>query len=135
MAEETQRAVYEARLYSEQLRLLEGEMERIALTGAELANSLKAVEGLKEDSAFVPIGGGAMISAGISSNEVLVPIGGGYLMNLKKHEAVEEVKKRIASTWKAVERLRSEYGKIAAKLQEVNAKLETMDRKAGKSGG
>ncbi len=129
MAEEMQRAQYEARLYNEQLRLLQGEIERITMTSADLANSLRSIESLSEDSVFVPIGGGGMISAKISSTEVLVPIGGGYLMNLKKHEAVEEVKRRITSTEKAVERLRTEYEKIGAKYNEVSTKLETLSRK------
>ncbi|VVB99361.1 Prefoldin subunit alpha [uncultured archaeon] len=131
MAEDAQaqRTMYEARLYSEQLRLLEGELERISMTAVELTGSLKAVESLREDSIFVPIGGGAMVSAKVASTEVLVPIGGGYLMNLKKHEAIEEVKKRIAATEKAMERLRVEFEKINAKLQDVNSKIEQMNAK------
>jgi prefoldin alpha subunit len=135
MAEDAQaqRMVYESRLYAEQLRLLEGELERISMTAAELASSLNAVQSLKEDSIFVPIGGGAMVSAKVASTEVLIPIGGGYLMNLKKHEAIEEVKKRIAATEKAIERLRAEFEKISAKLQDVNAKLEQMNAKFGRN--
>ncbi len=135
MADESQRMMYEARLYAEQLRLLENEIERISMTAVELSNSLRAVEALKEDSVFVPIGGGSMVSARISSTEVLVPIGGGYMMNLKKHEAIEEVKKRIASTEKAVEKLRQEFDKISVKLQDVNGKLDAMNVRFNSAGG
>ncbi len=131
MTEDAQRTVYEARLYGEQLRLLENEIGRITMTTSELGASLKAVESLKEDAVFVPIGGGSMVNAKISSTEVLVPIGGGYLINLRKYEAIEEIRKRIASTEKAVERLRAEFGKIGAKLKEVNVKIEAMNA-AGK---
>lgn len=128
---EAQRLLYEARLYAEQLRLLENEIERIAVTSAELSSSLRVVESLKEDAVFVPIGGGGMVNAKVSSTEVLLPIGGGYLMNLKKHEAIEEVKKRISSTEKAMEKLRVEFEKISAKLREVNGKIEEMNAKLG----
>lgn len=128
MADDSQRMMYEARLYSEQLRLLENEIERISMTAVELNSSLRAVEGLKEDSVFVPIGGGAMVNAKIATTEILVPIGGGYLMNLKKHEAIEEVKKRVSSTEKAIERLRSEFDKISAKLRDVSSKMESLER-------
>ncbi len=129
MADEYQRLAYEARLYREQLRLLEGEIERVSMTTAELQNSLRSVETLKEDSVFVPIGGGAMVNAKVSSTEVLVPIGGGYLVSLKKHEAIDEVKKRIASTEKAAERLKAEFQKIAAKLGAINQKLQELNVK------
>lgn len=129
--EEDQKMVYEARLYQEQLRLLDGEIERITMTAMELNNSLKAVESLKEDSVFVPIGGGAMVNAQISTTEVLVPIGGGYLMNLKKHEAIEEVKRRMVSTDAAITKLRSEFDKIRGKLIDVGTKIEAMNVKPG----
>lgn len=127
MADDPQRIAYEARLYSEQLRLLENEIERISMTTGELKSSLSAVEALKDDSIFVPIGGGSMISAAVSSTNVLLPIGGGYLINMKKHEAIEEIKKRIASTEKAVEKLSSEFDKIGVKFREVSTKLEAMN--------
>lgn len=129
MVEDTQRLVYEARLYNEQLRLLENEIERISMTLAELSNSLTSIEALKEDTIFVPIGGGAMIEAKITSSEVLVPIGGGYLMNMKKYEAIEEVKKRITSTENAIGKLRSEFEKISVKLRDVSRKIDEMNVK------
>lgn len=128
--DEAQRLIYEARLYSEQLRLLEQEIERITLTTADLGNSLTAIEALKEDAVYVPIGGGAMVSAKVTSSDVLVPVGAGYLMDMKKEDAIGEVKKRIKSTESAVEKLKTEFERINAKLREVGGKIEKMN--AGK---
>lgn len=127
--EEAQRLMYEARLYGEQLRLLENEIERISIAGAELGNSLRAIEALKEDTVFVPVGGGSLVSGKITSTDVLVPVGGGYLMSMKKYEAIEEVKKRVKSTETAVERLRGEFDKINIRLRDVSGKIDAMNVK------
>lgn len=123
---ELQKMIYEAKIYSEQIRLLQTELERISMTMMELNSSLKVVEWLKENLVFVPIGGGAMISANVTSNEVLLPIGGGYLIAFKKDEALEEIKKRIRSTETAIERLNTELEKIDVKFNETSRKIETM---------
>lgn len=124
---EPRRLIYEARLYSEQLKLLQSEMERISMTTIDLANSLSAINVLGDGEALMPIGGGAMVMAKPLSSEVLMPVGDGYLISLKKHEAAEEVRKRIKSTETAITRLRAEFDKINAKLAEVNNQIEAMN--------
>ncbi|MEW6528750.1 MAG: prefoldin subunit alpha [Candidatus Micrarchaeota archaeon] len=135
-----QKIAYEARLYSEQLKLIESEINRISITLVELRGSLDVVEAINETTdktingnlIFVPIGGGSMVSAKIISPGVIIPIGGGYLVKMNKHEAVEEIKKRISSIEAAIEKLRNEFGKIGAKFREVNAKLELMRSQSAK---
>ncbi|MDD5337560.1 MAG: prefoldin subunit alpha [Candidatus ainarchaeum sp.] len=131
MADDSQRMVYEARVYSEQIRLLQNEAERINMTAMELESSLAAVEALREEQIFVPLGAGAMVSSRITSTEVLVPIGAGYMIGMKKYEAVEEIKKRMQSTQGAIEKLRAEFDKINAKLYEVSGKIDAMNAKRG----
>ncbi|MFA5076947.1 MAG: prefoldin subunit alpha [Candidatus Micrarchaeia archaeon] len=135
MAEETQRMMYEARVYGEQLRLLQNEIERINMTAMELESSLRAVEALREEQIFVPIGAGAMMGAKLSSTEVLMPVGAGYMTGMKKHEAIEEIKKRMQTTQGAMEKLRAEFEKINAKLYEVGGKIDAMNAKSRGQGG
>lgn len=126
--DETQKLAYESKLYTEQLRLIENEVERISNTMGELVASHKAINALQEDAVFVPIGGGAMVNVKIITTEVLVPVGSGYLINLKKDIASEEIKKRISSVEKAIERFKQEYIKIQEKLREVNTELRATKR-------
>ncbi len=129
MAEEPNRLIYESRVYSEQLRLLEGEVERISMTAVELSNSLVTIEGLGHGESLVPIGGGALVNAKIASTDVLLPIGSGYMVAMKKEEAEAEVKKRIKSTETAIIRLRTEFERVNAKLMEVNSKVDAANPK------
>ncbi len=127
MSEDSQQMTYEAKLYSEQLRLIENEINRISMTMMELKGSLAIAEVMKGDSIFVPIGGGNMISAKITSSDILIPIGGGYLVNMNKYESITEIKKRISSIEMAVEKLKTEFDKIGVKFREVSTKLESMN--------
>lgn len=125
MDEDSKRLLYEARLYSEQLRLLENEVERISMTAVELTSSLSTISSLEERDAFVPIGGGSMISAKVAGTNVLVPIGGGYMVGFMKDDAVEEIRKRIKSTETAVMKLQEEFNRVSLKLREVNTTIES----------
>lgn len=124
------RLTYEAAVYNEQLRLLQGEVERITITLLDLDNAARTLENLKAEDAIVQIGGGAFIKANIYSTHTLLPIGAGYLLEMDKEQGVIEMKKRIESTKKAIERLKEEFEKISKKLQEMNVMLRTMQTAA-----
>jgi prefoldin alpha subunit len=118
---------YEAKVYSEQLRLLQNEIERISMTALELSASAKALSSPMEGDALVPIGAGSLIRAKVDGAEVLLPIGAGYMIAMKKHEAVDELKRRMNSTEAAVEKLKSEFHKTNDKLGYIIMALNKMD--------
>lgn len=126
MDDERKRLVYEARVYEEQLILLQREIERMMLTLVDLNNAIKTMESLEKGEALVPIGGGALIKSTVISTGLLMPIGGGYAMEMKKEEAIEELKKRTERTEKAIDRLRGEFDRVSAKMNETSKKLEKM---------
>ncbi|MBU0585928.1 prefoldin subunit alpha [Candidatus Micrarchaeota archaeon] len=129
MDNQSKKLLYEAQLYSEQLRLLEGEIERISMTAIELSTSLNAIAALEENDMFMQVGGGAMVSGKITSTQVIIPVGAGYMVSMEKETAVTEVKRRIKTTENAVTRLKEEFTKISTKLKETNLGVEKLNAK------
>ena len=127
--EETQMALnYELAVYREQIAMIKRETERVSLTTIDLSNALRTVEGLTSEKVLIPIGGGALAKGTVQETKILVPIGGEYLVEMEKGQAVEEMKRRIDATRKAVERLNEEFTKIAGKVQDVSIQLQAMQQ-------
>jgi prefoldin alpha subunit len=125
--EETQTALnYELAVYREQIAMIKRETERVSLTTIDLSNAMRTVDSLSSEKVLIPIGGGALAKGAISETRILMPIGGEYLIEMNKQEAVEELKKRMDATKKAVERLNEEFAKIAGRVQEVSMQLQQM---------
>jgi len=125
--EETQMALnYELAVYREQIAMIKRETERVSLTTIDLSNALRTVESVGSEKVLIPIGGGALAKGTISETKILVPIGGEYLVEMERTQAVEEMKRRIDATRKAVERLNEEFTKIAGKVQDVSMQLQQM---------
>jgi len=128
--EEQAKLNYELAVYKEQVALIKRETERISLTTIDLSNALTTVENFKkkgeEKPMLVPIGGGAMIKGSMSDTKILVPIGAEYLMEMEREDAIKELQKRIDATKKAVEKLTSEFNKIAEKLRETTGHLKKL---------
>lgn len=120
------RLSYETAVYREQLKLLQGEVERVTLTTLDLENAVKTLENLKAEDAIVPVGGGTFIKANIYSTHAIVPVGAGYFVEMGREQGILEMKKRVESTKKAIDRLREEFEKISKKLQEMNMNLRNM---------
>ena len=74
----------------------------------------------------MPIGGGAFLNANIQSTKILVPVGANYLIEMEGDTAVLELHKRVDAARSATEKLRSEYQKIAQRLQETHGQLQTL---------
>jgi prefoldin alpha subunit len=123
MMDEQQKLAYETAVYREQLNLLHKEIDRITLAMLDLNNAVRTTEKLVSGDSLVPIGGGAYTRAVVSSNTLLVPIGAGYVVELKREVAGAELKKRVESTEKALQRLNTEVVSISQKFQEANNKL------------
>jgi len=121
--DEQQRLAYETAVYREQLNLLHREIDRITLAMLDLTNAVKTTDKLTSGDSLVPIGGGAFARAVLSSNTLLVPIGASYVIEVKKEAAGLELKKRVESTEKALQRLNTEVVSISQKFQEANTKL------------
>jgi prefoldin alpha subunit len=121
---------YEIAVYKEQLTILQSEIERVTLTMLDLDNALRTLENLQINDALVQIGGGVFVKANIYSTRALVPIGAGYLVEMEKDLAILELKKRLESTKKAVEKLREEFQKISLKLREADAKIRNLQSAA-----
>ena len=117
---------YELAIYKEQISMIKRETERISLTTIDLGNALKTVENVRADRVLIPIGGGAMVKGELAETRVLVPVGAQYLIEMDSDNAAVELKKRIDSTKKAVEKLNDEFTRIATKLREVTAQLQQM---------
>lgn len=115
---------YELAVYREQINLIKRETERVSLTTIDLANALKTVENMTAQRVLIPIGGGALIKGQVEQTQVLVPVGAEYLVEMNKDEAINEIKKRIDATKKAVEKLTEEFNKIVVKLREVTSQLQ-----------
>jgi len=121
---------YELAVYKEQIQMIKRETERISLTTVDLTNALKAVEGLEDEKALVPIGGGALVRGSVEGKQVLIPIGAQYLMEMEKENAKVELEKRIEATKKAVSKLTEEFNKIASKLKDASGQLQTMEQQS-----
>lgn len=121
--ENEMRLSYEAAVYKEQLRLLQGEMERISLTLMDMESAVRTLENLKTEDSIVQVGGGAFIKANIYSSHVILPIGAGYLVEMERETGAFEMKKRVESTRKAVDRLKEEFTKVSVKLQDTAVKI------------
>jgi len=125
--EETQMALnYELAVYREQIAMIRRETERVSLTTLDLANALKTVENMGSESILIPIGGGALVKGAISETKILMPVGAEYLVEMDKQQTVEEIRKRIDATRKAVERLNEEFTKVTARVQELSTQLQRM---------
>jgi prefoldin alpha subunit len=117
---------YELAVYKEQINLIKRETERVSLTTVDLANALKTVENLSAQRVLIPIGGGALVKGNVVETKVLVPIGGEYLVEMEREVAVEEIKKRVEATKKAVEKLTEGFNKIVIKLREATGQLQQL---------
>ena len=117
---------YELAVYREQISMIKRETERVSLTTIDLTNALKTAESLSEERTLIPIGGGAFIKGSVSQTWVLVPIGGEYLLDMERQEAVDELRRRIEATRKAIEKLNDEFNRIVNKLKEVSGQLQKM---------
>jgi prefoldin alpha subunit len=125
--EETQMALnYELAVYREQIAMIRRESERVSLTTLDLSNALKTVENMSTESILIPIGGGALAKGTISETKILMPVGAEYLVEMDKGQTVEEIKKRIDATRRAVERLNEEFTKVTARVQELSTQLQRM---------
>ena len=71
---------YERRVYGEQLRLIQKEVDRISLTNLDLINAENTTKKLKAEDSLIPIGGGAYIKANVYNTKVLVPVRSRYLI-------------------------------------------------------
>lgn len=124
-----QRSYYEAAVYKQQLNLLRREIERISLSLIDLSNAERTAEMLKKEESFVPIGGGCFVRADITAKKVTVPIGAGYMVEMESEVATRELKRRDASTRKAVERMNLEFDKVAKKLDEADRRIQDIRQK------
>ena len=125
--EETQMALnYELAVYREQISMIKHETERVSLTTIDIANALRTVESMASEKVLIPIGGGALAKGSITETRILMPIGGEYLIEMNKQEAMDELKRRMDATRKAVERLNEEFTKIAGKVQDASTQLQQM---------
>ncbi len=117
---------YEARVYQEQLRMLQKEIDRMSLTNLDLVNAEKTADSLVENESLIPIGGGAFIKATISQTDILVPVGANYLVEMDRKAAKEVLSKRIDATKNAVDKLNAETMKIYDKLREAQMLLSQL---------
>ncbi len=124
--QERQKMMYESYFYKQQLGALKKEMDKITLTMIDLTNASKTVKSLEMKESLVPIGGNAFIETEIKSEKILVPIGGGYSIKMNKDHAVEEMDKRIESTKKVIEKLKTEYQRIMGKLSALDEQMKVM---------
>ena len=123
---------YELAVYREQIALIKQETERISLTTVDLSNALTTIENCeeakKDQRVLIPIGGGTMLRGSLTEAKILVPIGAQYMVEMTQKEAVNEIKKRIDATKRAVEKLGAEFEKISSKLREASVQLSRMEQ-------
>ena len=109
---EKEEIVARARMVGQQRNYVEREIERMMLSMLDLNNSLTTIQGMKDETGLVPIGGGAFIRAKLDPENVLVPIGAGYITEFGVDAAKEEIDKRVKMTEKAIQSLRGELKRI-----------------------
>ena len=112
-----------AKLYTQQRKLVEREMEKLMYSLMELNNSLATLKEVKTENGLVPIGGGAFLKAKLEGEKTLIPIGAGYMAEYSVKEAGEEVSKRIVLTEKAMGRMREEMDKIDAEMRKLEGEF------------
>jgi prefoldin alpha subunit len=126
MRDEPNAMMYERRVYEEQLRLIQKEVDRVSLTNLDLINAENTAKRLKVEDSLVPIGGGAYIKANVYNTKILVPIGAGYMTEMDAETAARELKRRIEATKKAVEELAKKYREISHQLVKTTEKLKEL---------
>lgn len=130
-ADEAQtKLMYEVALYREQLAMLQKEMERVSLTTVDLNNAVKTVENIETKDVMVPVGGGTFIKATVTDVKLIVPIGAQYLREMDKEKTLDELNRRRKATKKAIEKLETEFKKIATNFQQVSGQLKDMEARA-----
>lgn len=123
MSEEKQ-IIRETLVLQQQRMMLEKELERMILALGDLSVALSTMKKIKDEEAFVPIGGNNFLKGRIMSTNALVSIGGGYHTELKKEDAIEEIKKRMESIKKTTDRINEEIKKIDEKAERLRKKLK-----------
>lgn len=134
---EKEEIVARARMVGQQRNYVEREIERMMLSMLDLNNSLTTIQGMKDETGLVPIGGGAFIRAKLDPENVLVPIGAGYITEFGVDAAKEEIDKRVKMTEKAIQSLRGELKRIDdefTKLEQLYAQQHGHVH-TGKEGG
>ena len=118
--------MYERRVYTEQLKLIQKEVDRITLTNLDLINAENTAKKLQANDSLIPVGGGAYIKANVYNTKILLPVGAGYLVDMEAEEAARELRRRVEETRKAVERLTEEFKNISRKLTETIEKINEL---------
>jgi prefoldin alpha subunit len=127
---EKEEIVSRARMVGQQRNYVEREIERMMLSMLDLNNSLTTIQGMKDETGLVPIGGGAFIRAKLDPDKVLVPIGAGYITEFGVGEAKDEIDRRVKMTEKAIQSLRMEL----KRMDDEFMKLEHLYSQHGHAG-
>ncbi|MFH2105866.1 MAG: prefoldin subunit alpha [Candidatus Micrarchaeota archaeon] len=126
MKNEPNALMYERRVYEEQLRLIQKEVDRVSLTNLDLINAENTAKRLEVEDSLVPIGGGAYIKANVYNTKILIPIGAGYMTEMDAEMASRELRRRIEATKKAVEELAKKYREISHQLITTTERLREL---------
>ncbi|MEM4360189.1 MAG: prefoldin subunit alpha [Candidatus Bilamarchaeaceae archaeon] len=129
LEQEYARLSYEARVYKNQLALLQKEIEKVTLTSMDINNAVRTLESMAVGEALIPIGGGSFARGEVKSTSILLSVGGGYLIEVSKETALEKLKRRAELTKQAIERLAQEFSKISARLDATAKQLRETERR------
>jgi len=121
------RLSYEARLYKNQLTLLQKEIEKLTLTSLDTSNALRTIQSLQQGDVLVPVGGGSFVKGIVTDNKVLLGIGSGYVIEVDKETAAKKIKEREDATKETINKIAQEYSKVLAKFEAVSKQLQDLE--------
>lgn len=129
--EEVRRLVVELRLLEGTAETLQSRMNFMNAVLAELNMANRTLEGLgekeREDSIFVPIGGGSYIKAELeNTDQVIYGIGAGVAMEKTMQEAKTEIMNRISEISKTRVALEQQLGQVLQRFNEDQARFQEL---------
>ncbi len=133
--EETLRTLnYEIRLLEGTANTLQNRVSFVDAALREFRMASETLEGVEKEtnvsSFFVPIGGGALVKAGLlSADKVIVGIGAGVSVEKSITEAKDLLGKRIADFEKTRESIQQQLGQVIQRLEEDKSRFQELATK------
>lgn len=115
---------------TQRIQQITPELQGIEQNHIEIEMLIKAMNDFKElkkgDKILAPIANGIFIDATLNQNDfVKINSGANTVVNKTIDETIDMLKKQEEELRKVKERVRSEYSQIAAKMQEIEKKVQS----------
>ncbi len=127
--EKLNRLAYEARVYQQQMGVLEQQAEMLAASANEMRATIETLKALSTNrkSAMVPLGAGIYgKGAGIKPDVVLVNVGAGIIAEKGVDDAIAFLEMRLKSNDELSQKIGKGMGEMNARLQKIDAEARRL---------